>query len=202
MLKGAQLYKDADGWGWGRWRSEHFEPYGRDAGFVNECTGCHMPVRGDDHVYTLPMTTAAVPGEEIVNNQAAALPTGLPYQPLDWNPVTMFVDPQTHTMSALYGNSEAILNASSHGSGPSPITYAPGSVLALVTWVQRDDPHLVGGRIPGSVQSVEFVQVEGAGKASRYQRFSRSGEEHLPEGEMAKRTSFLLDLAPAWLPSR
>jgi hypothetical protein len=40
------------------------------------------------------MTTAQVPGEEVVNNQAAALPASLPYQPLDWDAITMFVDPQ------------------------------------------------------------------------------------------------------------
>jgi hypothetical protein len=110
----------------------------------------------------------------------------------------MFVDPQAHTMSALYGNTAAIESATAPGTGPIP--YSPGSVLALVTWVQRDDPHWFGGRIPGSVQSVEFVQTEAAGKAGRYQRFSGSGEVHIPEDEMTKRTNFLLSLAPAWLP--
>jgi hypothetical protein len=110
----------------------------------------------------------------------------------------MFVDPQEHTMSALYGNTAAIESATAPGTGPIP--YSPGSVLALVTWVQRDDPHWFGGRIPGSVQSVEFVQTEAAGKAGRYQRFSGSGEVHIPEDEMTKRTNFLLSLAPAWLP--
>jgi mono/diheme cytochrome c family protein len=200
MLKRAQQYKDTDGWGWGRWRGENLEPYGKDARFVNECTGCHMPVRGDDYVYTLPMTTAQVPGEEVVNSKAAGLPAGLPCQPLDWNAITMFVDSKAHTMSALYGNTAAIGSANAHGTASGPISYSPGSVLALVTWVQRDDPHWFGGRIPGSVQSVEFVQVEAAGKADRYQRFSGSGEEHIPEDEMTKRTNFLLSLAPAWLP--
>ena len=61
MLKNAQLYKGTEGWGWGRWRGLDLQPYGGDARFVNECTGCHMPVSGDDYVYTLPITTANQP---------------------------------------------------------------------------------------------------------------------------------------------
>ncbi len=201
MVKGARQYKNTDGWDWGRWRGEDLKPYGRDARFVDECTSCHMPVRGNDYVYTLPMTSAQVPGEEVVDTQAA-LPGGLPFQPLDWNAVTMFVDPQTQSMSALYGNDAAMHSVDARGSASGPTRYSPGSVLALVTWVQRDDPHWFGARIPAALQSVEFVQVEAAAKAGRYLRFSGSAlaEEHIPDDAMAKRTNFLLDMAPAWLP--
>ena len=89
MLKNAQLYKGTEGWGWGRWRGLDLQPYGGDARFVNECTGCHMPVSGDDYVYTLPITTAKISREEVVNNRSAALPANLPYQPLGWNAITM-----------------------------------------------------------------------------------------------------------------
>ena len=101
MLKNAQQYKSTEGWGWGRWRGADLKPYGKDAGFVHECTGCHAPVRGNDFVYTLPMTNAQVPGNEIVNNQAAGLSVNLPYQPLGWNAITMYVDPTaTHHVDA------------------------------------------------------------------------------------------------------
>jgi mono/diheme cytochrome c family protein len=64
MLKDAHRYKNTEGWGWGRWRGLDLKPYGEDARFVNECTGCHQPVRGNDYVYTLPITTATInPGE-------------------------------------------------------------------------------------------------------------------------------------------
>lgn len=36
-------------------------------------------------------------------------------------------------------------------------------MLALVTWVQRDDPHWFGARIPDVSQSVDFVQVAAGG---------------------------------------
>ena len=98
MLKNSALYKETEGWGWGRWRGMELKPYGQDAHFVNECTGCHRPLRGNDHVYTLPISTAKVSREEVVNNDAA-LPASLPYQPLSWNAITMYVDPNTRTMA-------------------------------------------------------------------------------------------------------
>ena len=78
MVKDAHLYKDTDGWGWGRWRGLDLKPYGQDGSFVNECTGCHLPVRGNDYVYTLPITSIQANGNEVVNNYAAALPAKPP----------------------------------------------------------------------------------------------------------------------------
>jgi hypothetical protein len=181
MVKDAQRYKDTDGWGWGRWRGPDLKPYGEDSHFVDECTGCHQPVRGNDYVYTLPITAAKVPGDEVVNNAAAALPTSLPYQPLGWSGITMYADPTAHTMSTLYGN---------------------GAVRALVTWVQRDDPHWFGARIPEVPQSVEVVELAGAVRTGAYRRFAGAGlaEEHPAPGESEQRTNFILGLAPAWLP--
>jgi mono/diheme cytochrome c family protein len=202
MLKDARRYTSTDGWGWGRWRGADLKPYGKDAGFVNECTGCHMPVRGNDYVYTLPMTTAHVPGEEIVNNQAAALPANLPYQPLDWHAITMYVDPNSHTMSALYGNDVAMQSVNAHSNASEGSAYMPGSVLALVTWVERDDPHWFGARIPAVSESVEFVQVAGSGQINHYRRLAgeNMAETHLEAIETAKRMSLILNLAAARLP--
>jgi len=197
MLKNAQRYKDTDGWGWGRWRGLDLQPYGTDAGFVKECTGCHQPLHGNDYVYTLPITTARVSGNEVVNGGAAALPASLPYQPLGWNALTMYVDPTTHTMATLYGNDAAMQTAGREGSA-----YPVGAVLGLVTWVQRDDPHWFGARIPAEPRSVEFVQVAAAGQTRSYQRFAGAGliEDHPAASEAAQRTSFVLGLAPARLP--
>jgi hypothetical protein len=206
MLKDAQRYKKTEGWGWGRWRGLDLEPYGKDEHFVNECTGCHQPLGGNDYVYTLPITTAKVPGDEVVNNTAAALPRSLPYQPLGWNAVTMYVDPRTHTMSTLYGNDLAMQTVqagrSSPTHGPKGTDYAAGAVLALVTWVQREDPHWFGARIPDVPESVEFVEVAGAGRKGGYRRFAGAGltEDHPAPSTSGQRTNFILGLAPAWLP--
>ena len=200
MIKDSKRYASSDGWGWGRWRGVDLKPYGSDARFVNECTGCHQPLKGNDYVYTPPITSARSTLQEAVNNRAA-LAANLPYQPLDWTPVTMFVDQRTHTMSTLYGN-EAALNSlqASNASSAAP-GYNEGAVLALVTWVQRDDPHWFGGRIPDSPASVEFLTV-GPQNALSYRRFDGPNlEEAHPSSMMtAQRTSFLVKLKPASLP--
>lgn len=203
MLKDAHRYKSTEGWGWGRWRGLDLKPYGEDARFVNECTGCHQPVRGNDYVYTLPITTATLNRDEVVNNSAAELPANLPYRPLTWNAITMYVDPKTHTMATLYGNPAAMeevqMRGTPHSGGPK---YSTGTVLALVTWAQRDDPHWFGGRIPAIPESVEFVQVAATGQIISYRRFEGNElvEEHPASGVSAQRTGFMLGLAPARLP--
>src|ERR1700722_14976311 len=195
MLKDAQRYKDSEGWGWGRWRGMDLTPYGKDATFVNECTGCHRPLQGNDYVYTLPISSAKVDREEVLNN-AAALPANLPYQPLGWGAITMYVDPATRTMATLYGNDAAVRAALARQSAPA------GAVLALVTWAQRDDPHWFGARIPHTPQSVEFVQVAAAGQTNTYRRFAGPGlvEDNGAASAAPQRESFVLGLAPASLP--
>src|SRR5580658_7903748 len=195
MLKDARRYKDTEGWGWGRWRGMELKPYGNDAQFVNECSGCHQPLRGSDYVYTLPISTAKVSDEEVVNS-TAALPTSLPYQPLTWNAITMYVDPQTHTTATLYGNETAMQAVQSRGTAPADATKGPaypvGAVLALVSWAQRDDPHWFGARIPDVPQSVEFVQIAAGGQQNGYRRFAGTGLPEDPGGVnvAAERTSF------------
>jgi hypothetical protein len=205
MAKDAAGYKRTDGWGWGRWRGLELKPYGKDAHFAEECTGCHLPVRGDDYVYTEPLTAAVNNGNEVVNNPAARLPANLPWQPLVWSVIALYVNPETHTMAALFGNGPAMSAVRARGAdaaataGP---TYPPGAVLALVTWTQRDDPHWFGARIPGVPVSVEFVKVGHAGEAATYRNFAGANlDEDRPAPEFAaQRTAFLLGLAPAQLP--
>jgi hypothetical protein len=62
MLKDAYRYKDTEGWDWGRWVGMDLRPYGKNARFVNECTDCHLPLRDNDYVYTLPISTVRVSG--------------------------------------------------------------------------------------------------------------------------------------------
>jgi hypothetical protein len=197
MVKNASNYKDTEGWGWGRWRGLDLKPYGQNAHFVNECTGCHQPLEGNDYVYTMPITTAQVTGTEVVNNAAAvANATNLPHQPLVWGAITMYVDPRNHTMATLYGNDAAMDAVQAHRAAP---VYPAGAVLALVTWTQRDDPHWFGARIPDRPVSVEFVE---AGAQPHYRRFSGTTLEE-DEGATkiaAERANFLLSLAPAPLP--
>ena len=201
MIKDAKQFAATEGWGWGRWRGLDLKPYGSDARFVNECTGCHQPLKGNDYVYTLPITSASSTLLEAVNNRAASLPQALPYQPLRWTPITMFVDRKSHTMSTLYGNDVAIKSANARSSSPSTPQYGSGAVLALVTWVQRDDPHWFGARVPDLPTSIECVTVESQHTPS-YRSFAGSNlaESHAEATAISQRTSFLLNLTPVSLP--
>jgi hypothetical protein len=55
MVKDARKFSATEGWGFARWRGTDLKPYGKDAGFVNECTGCHAPLRHNDYVYSFPL---------------------------------------------------------------------------------------------------------------------------------------------------
>jgi hypothetical protein len=55
MIKDARKYSSTEGWGFGRWRGTDLKPYGKDAAFQNECTGCHAPMAKNDFVYTMPI---------------------------------------------------------------------------------------------------------------------------------------------------
>ena len=85
------------------------------------------------------------PAERDLFNVDAALPTGLPVQPLQWRVITSSIDREHHTMATLFGNDAAVASARV---ATDSVTYPAGSKLALVTWTQRDDEHWFGGRIP------------------------------------------------------
>jgi len=52
MVKDSRKYKKTGGWGFARFLGEKYRPYGKDAGFVQECFGCHTPVADNDFVFT------------------------------------------------------------------------------------------------------------------------------------------------------
>ena len=54
MLKDAARYAATGGWGYARWLGREQKPYGADANFVQECLGCHTPVKDRDYVFTHP----------------------------------------------------------------------------------------------------------------------------------------------------
>lgn len=55
MIKDAKKYAATGGWGFARWRGLDQTPYGKDANFVQECFGCHTPVKSNDYVFTRPV---------------------------------------------------------------------------------------------------------------------------------------------------
>jgi hypothetical protein len=81
MIRDSGKYSSTRNWGFARWRGTELKPYGQDASFVNECVGCHEPMRKNDFVFTKPVTPV----------------------PAGWV-VTSWIDPRNATMSTLYGN--------------------------------------------------------------------------------------------------
>jgi hypothetical protein len=52
MIKDSAKYGETGGWGFARFVGDNLKPYGKDPGFVQECFGCHQPVKGNDYVFT------------------------------------------------------------------------------------------------------------------------------------------------------
>lgn len=55
MIKNSAKYAATGGWGFARWMGQDQKPYGKDADFVQECFGCHTPVKANDWVFTHPV---------------------------------------------------------------------------------------------------------------------------------------------------
>jgi len=55
MVKDSARFKETGGWGYARWVGNDQKPYGKDAGFVQECIACHTPVKDRDWVFTRPV---------------------------------------------------------------------------------------------------------------------------------------------------
>jgi hypothetical protein len=118
----------------------------------------------------------------------------------------MYVDPKTRITATLYGNGAAIEVARKRGQLTGEVAkgskYPAGSVLALVTWTQREDPHWFGARIPDVPLSVEFVRIPNNEQGSVYQDFAGTGliEKRVGPNESAERIRFILGLTQVQLP--
>jgi hypothetical protein len=136
------------------------------------------------------------PTEEDVLNGQARLPAGLPVGPLEWRAIASGADRAHGTMTLLTANDVAVKYS---GIG----SYPEGSQLALVTWLQRDDPHWFGARIPGSFVSLEVVTVERGvdGKlVAGYKRFAGEPAREVSDASAEQRKERILGLRAAEMP--
>ena len=132
--------------------------------------------------------------------QQAALTGTLPHNPLAWRVITSWTNERDATMSTLYGNDLAV----EHARTSSDPAYPADSILALVTWEQRDDPHWFGGRIPSTVKSVEFVTISSSPKQSpAYEIYQGSPLEKVgltDNAIISARTDYVLGQRAAVMP--
>jgi hypothetical protein len=71
------------------------------------------------------------------------------------------LNPKKETMSALYGNEQALESLSKESQTPEV-----GAVMKLVTWKYHDNPQYIGGTITGELVSIETVQTDQSGNIS------------------------------------
>jgi hypothetical protein len=198
MIKDRKKYASTAGWGWARWLGTDLRPFGQSSDFAESCVSCHTPMRGNDFVFTIPLKSYPThDSPEEVSSFA-----GLPSNPLQGEVITSTVDRRTSTMSTFFGNEPAVQTART---GPNA-KYPAGSVLALVTWQEKEDPHWFGAEIPGEVKSVEYVVVTAiAEKSERYTEFKgsplrKSDSANDPASE--NRMRLILQMRAAVMPDR
>lgn len=54
MRKDSKKFKDTLGWGFAMWEGNDLKPYGENADYVQECVDCHLPLKDQDYVFTVP----------------------------------------------------------------------------------------------------------------------------------------------------
>lgn len=116
----------------------------------------------------------------------------LPVDPFQEAVITTVQNRAHHTMSVLYGNSQAVQCARQG------MPYAAGSVVSLVTWTQKEDPYWFGANIPAGVDHVEVVSI-GMG-APLYTRYSGSPLKMEIQGSDGMRARDILELKAAVMP--
>jgi hypothetical protein len=138
--------------------------------------------------------------EPASTNRQAALEGQLPYNPLAWKPITAWTNQRQGTMSTLYGNDTAVAHARTGSAG----SYPQGSVLAVVTWAQREDPHWFGATIPSHPQSVEFVIMpstpDGQPVYARYQGSPLAQVENMDADTVRKNVASIVSERAAVMP--
>lgn len=136
-------------------------------------------------------------------NQPASLPSSLPFDPLHHGQIiTSWVDQNTSSMSTLYGNETAVRHARTSPES----AYPDGSILAVVTWKQREDDRWFGGKIPSQLHTVELLRVSENAKheptfaLTQYSGSPLRAGEEKQETQPSERTAWILSQHAAILP--
>ena len=98
------------------------------------------------------------------------------------------------TMSALYGNNQALQSLSKKSNQPEP-----GTKMKLVTWKYHENPQYVGGTITGELLSVETVETAPTGTTS-YRKDISSQEENDQSANKEQRIQYMLSYEPVVMP--
>jgi hypothetical protein len=152
MVKDSKKYASTGGWGFARWLGMDQKPYTKPAGkeekFAgSECMACHMPVKGNDYVFTKPVE---LPGSQ---DGVKAVSTGIsiPVNYKDMRVLSVARRMDNKTMRYILGNDIAIEAARSGKTNPWPV----GTILAKLVW--KEGKH---DKWPTAIVPEKFVHAE------------------------------------------
>lgn len=137
-------------------------------------------------------------GDTKLINEEASLPSSFNFEAMGLNKViSSSINRKKSTMSTLYGNDQAFKHAFTAGDS----SYPDGSVLALVTWKQQEDEHWFGANIPGELQSIELVKMNGNKATYRYFTGNQLTPVDATDSSMLnERARYILEEKPLLMP--
>ncbi|MDC8104400.1 cytochrome P460 family protein [Chryseobacterium sp. B21-037] len=98
------------------------------------------------------------------------------------------------TMSALYGNSQALQSLSNKNDKP-----LPGTKMKLVTWKYHENPQYTGGTITGELVSVETVENGIKGSVSYRKELDNEKEPGIFQTK-EQRIQYMMGYQPVVMP--
>lgn len=107
--------------------------------------------------------------------------------------ITNSLNPKKETMSALYGNQEALESLTNENNQPKA-----NSEFKLVTWKYHDNPQYIGGTITGELLSTETLQTDKNGKIT-YQFKNNLKTENNPSNK-EERIKYFMSYKPVVRP--
>jgi hypothetical protein len=127
-------------------------------------------------------------------NEEASLPAAFHLNQPGLKMMATIINKEQGTMSVLYANPLAIVNAAKGNSGP-----IPGEIMALVTWKQKADKSWFGAKVPGRLQFVELLKT--TGKSMAYEKYTGKSLSADPDtAGRQERINYILTLQPSVMP--
>ncbi|SEW08224.1 hypothetical protein SAMN05421841_0945 [Chryseobacterium wanjuense] len=115
------------------------------------------------------------------------------FDPGDLKFISNSLNPKKETMSALYGNQEALQSLATENNQPKA-----NSEFKLVTWKYHENPQYIGGTITGELLSVETIHSDKNGTIS-YQLKDQVRTENNPSNK-EERIKYFMSYKPVVRP--
>lgn len=115
------------------------------------------------------------------------------FDPGDLKFISNSLNPKKETMSALYGNQEALQSLATENNQPKA-----NSEFKLVTWKYHENPQYIGGTITGELLSVETMHSDKNGTIS-YQLKDQVRTENNPSNK-EERIKYFMSYKPVVRP--